>query len=981
MSRRRASGVVALAAGSIALAYLLPFRDYGLNLDDEGLVLSSIQRVAEGQVPYVDFVTGYTPGYFYLSAWLWRLAGDVPTLRVLLACVHAGAAAGLALVAARVASPFLAVLVALLYVAFIPVFPGEFCAFNIPYPAWFATLAWVAMVLALVGFVARRRRSALVAAGLGAAAALATKPNAGVFALAGAVATVLLVASPAVPAERSPGAGTAPLWWLFFGGIVAGPWVVFGGWPGTRDALVYLVPVTIALLALPTRARTHRRGLAGDLACVLAPFVAVSLPWLGYFWARLGTEAFLRDVLLLGSGASQLYYLSYPPFEPWALVVTLAAAGFALAGAGLRAGRVRPRHVMVAAALGLGVGIVALARFSVMPERTVWSLIWQLESAGFPLALATHAVGIVWLWRHRASPACELPAALLLCALFMHLQVYPRADFTHLVAAVPLTAVFAAFLLERVLGWWRAGAPGALGRAAVPVALGTLTAVLVLRVSPSIAARVSEPGPRLPFAVAPVRVERVHDAGLADLGAAATRLAALVPPGGASLTFPAVDVALFLSGARNPTPYHYFFPGRPDHHEEAEIVDALAAAPPAALVSANAELTFFDAAPPYYFLLRRFARSRYVLRERDGRYDVLARADLPGSPVLDGHVPDAARDLAAVAGRPLAEAAPVLLAHATADDATVRRTALATLADRLAAEPADGLEAWVARAGLDRRRQVLLLRTIRDTREARAASYLFASAASADARIANEALGAMYVTRAQLIARRNLWAGSEEPKVWPGREALLAAVRRVLADRGAAPRATAFAADLAGTLGDTATVPLLRSWLDGDAAIAASAADALARLAPAGLACDLVPLLGRVDLDLQAMIPTTLLRLAEASSDAVAGEARACIRRTVATEGPARETAIWIAAALTDPSFTPALRDALADPSAAVRRAAAWALGELPSEAATAEVLERITHADVDASVRRVATRAAAKQDGRAARAALAAGTTAGSAG
>jgi hypothetical protein len=93
----------------------------------------------------------------------------------------------------------------------------------------------------------------------------------------------------------------------------------------------------------------------------------------------------------------------------------------------------------------------------------------------------------------------------------------------------------------------------------------------------------------------------------------------------------------------------------------------------------------------------------------------------------------------------------------------MRRAALTALAGRLAAEPAEGLEAHVARAGLDRRRQVLLLRTIRDLREPRAASYLFAAAASSDGRVANEALGAMYVTRTQLIAWRHLWAGVEEP--------------------------------------------------------------------------------------------------------------------------------------------------------------------------------------------------------------------------
>ncbi len=730
------------------------------------------------------------------------------------------------------------------------------------------------------------------------------------------------------------------------------------------------MPLTAALLALPTRARTHRAGLAGDLACVLASFAVVTLPWLAFFWQRLGTAGFLREVLLLGSGAAQLYYVPYPAFEPWALLVTAAVAAFAAAGFALRARWVRPWHVGAAALVAAIASVAAIARLGVMPERTVWSLIWQLESAGYPLALATHVLGVVWLWRHRASRGCEVPATLLLCALFMHLQVYPRADFMHLISAVPLTAVFAAALLERVLAWWRAGLPAPLARAVTPAVVALGLAVVLLRVSPSLAARASEPGPRLPFAVAPVGVERARSAMLVDLGAAATMLGTLVPPGGASLTFPTADIALVLTGARNPTPHSYFYPGRPDHREEAEIVDVLASAPPSAVVSINAGFSFFDAAPPYYFLLRRFVRARYTLRERDGRFDVLGLGRVDAPPLMRAtRDAETERVLAGLAARPLADAAPVLLDLATGDDPVMRRAALTALAGRLAAEPAEGLEAHVARAGLDRRRQVLLLRTIRDLREPRAASYLFAAAASSDGRVANEALGAMYVTRTQLIAWRHLWAGVEEPAVWPGREALQRAVRSTLAAPDAPPRATAFAAHLAGALGDHESVALLRTRLaDDDAATAASAANALARLDPRALACDLVPLLARPDPDVVALVPTTLLALAE-TEGAVGADARACLRRAIAAPGPERETAIWIGAALADAELVPALQDALTADQPTVRRAAAWALGEARSEPATQAALQHAAGTDRDATVRRLAAEAAAKQDGRASRA------------
>lgn len=972
MNERRAGFGVASAAALITLVYLLPFRSYGLNLDDEGVVLYSIQRVVDGQLPYVDFTTGYTPGFYYLSAALWRVTGDLPTLRVLLALVHAGVVGGLALLAGRVVSPSLALLVPLLYVAFIPVFPGEFCAFNVPYPIWFATLGWVVTALALTTFVTRRRRAWLVGAGLGAAAAFATKPNAGLFAIAAAAAVVLLVEAPDTGARPA----SARLWYALWSGVLAGTWLTFGVWPGARDALAYLVPLTAAMLALPTRARVHRAGLGGDVAALLGSFAVVTLPWMAYFLAQLGSEGFLRDVLLLGSGAVQLYYVSYPAFEPWALLVTAVAGGVVLAGVGLRAGWIRPRQVALVAVTGLALSALAIGRIGLMPERTLWSVIWQLESAGFPLALATHVAGVVWLWRRRAAAGCEVPAALLLCALFMHLQLYPRADFMHLIAAVPLTAIFAAFLLQRVLGWWREGLTrsGAvrLARGVVPATVALFVAVLALRVTPSLAALYAAPQVRLPFAVAPVGVERAHAAELEALGAAATKVAALVPAGGASLAFPAADVVLFLTGARNPTPYAYFFPGRPDHREEAEVVDTLALAPPAALVSLNRGLTFFDSAPSYYLLLRRFARARYTLRERHGRFDVLGLATgtaaLPPPGGQDGTEREPA--LAALRGRPLRDVAPALLALATGDDGVRRRAALAVIGEGLEAEPANGLEVYVAEAGLDRRREVLLLRTIRDAREARAASYLLAAAARPDVRVATEALGAMYVTRAELIARRNLWAGAAEPAVWPARAGLGAAVRGVLADAAAPPRATAFAAHLAGALGDRETVALLRTRLAGDAATAASAADALATLAPAGLACDLTPLLASPDPDLVAVIPTVLLRLCE-QDEPIRGEARTCVAQAMATPGPGREPAIWIAAALVDAGFAAGLRTALTSDVPGVRRAAAWALGELPSESLTGEALTQAA-ADPDAIVRRLAIHALAKQNGRAPRAGVA---------
>jgi len=147
--------VPALIASALAVVYLWPLRGYGLQVEDEGTLLAQIVRVAGGQVPYVDFNTGYTPGYFYLAAAVWRGTGDLHALRVALVIVHALAVGGLAVLAAEVARPTFAVATALAYLVFIPVFPGEFAAAMIPYPAWLVVPGWTAMAIALRRFLAR----------------------------------------------------------------------------------------------------------------------------------------------------------------------------------------------------------------------------------------------------------------------------------------------------------------------------------------------------------------------------------------------------------------------------------------------------------------------------------------------------------------------------------------------------------------------------------------------------------------------------------------------------------------------------------------------------------------------------------------------------------------------------------------------------------------------------------------------------------
>src|SRR6185369_12971082 len=93
--------------------YLLAFCRYSALEPDEGIVLQGAERILRGEVPYRDFFSFYTPGSFYLVAFLFRFVGDsLVVARLSLAVAGAACSVITYLLARRVCSRRIALLAA-----------------------------------------------------------------------------------------------------------------------------------------------------------------------------------------------------------------------------------------------------------------------------------------------------------------------------------------------------------------------------------------------------------------------------------------------------------------------------------------------------------------------------------------------------------------------------------------------------------------------------------------------------------------------------------------------------------------------------------------------------------------------------------------------------------------------------------------------------------------------------------------------------
>ncbi|GIW43239.1 MAG: hypothetical protein KatS3mg077_0521 [Candidatus Binatia bacterium] len=646
-------------------AYFFSLVPYGLNLDDEGTLLYQIYRTSLGHRLYSDFHAGYTPGVYLWNAALFRVLGvNVLCVRFCLAIVNALAVYLIYALACRIgAHRWPAAAAAWSYVALIPYYDGQFFSANIPYPIWYVTVLWLLGIRLLLAWWKSASPWWLFANGVVAGVIFSFKPNSGMLAAAGygmAVAALLEVAR---HGERTH------LWFqrctevcrrLLPLAVAAGVGFVILGAGSGREVVALALPVLgFAVLAAYLPRKLRQEVSAGTawlygIAFVAGMGLAVA-PWSIHYVRELGMMRFLRTTLFVGTNFDKFYFLPYPSFSSfgWLLIIALFAAVVLLWS-------MRQRLVAPTAVLAGGV-VTSLLLLAVlyrhpppMVEGVSASVTMRLRDVAFPLALATLWAGIAWCgvetWKLRRIVAARataegapqrllerVPTLVLVSAsaALMHVQLYPRADFMHLVPAVPALLVIGALLLSRFterLGLVLARRV-ATGRALRNAAVGVVALTIAAVTAPGwyraaylwrFGLVSSDALVRLESPRAPLVVEPAGGRLLRSLNETVRFVSTHSAPGEFVFTFPVLDLVSFLADRHNPTRHGYFYPGWPGHEVEAEVIDALRTRPPRLIVTLHDHPLFFATAPVYYFNLRRYIIERYDVVGQIGMFDVLA---------------------------------------------------------------------------------------------------------------------------------------------------------------------------------------------------------------------------------------------------------------------------------------------------------------------------------------------------------------------
>jgi hypothetical protein len=928
--------VLALVPLLFGLWYFLGLAPYGLHVGEDGDILYEAFATFRGQLPYIDFSTGYTPGYFYWHAALFHLFGvDALVLRLAAAVSNALTLWLLYLLAARVVRPGLALLPPLVFAASLPVYPGEFCSFNVAYPAWYNITFWLASIAVIDVYARRDRASAALAAGLLAGLNFAFKPNVGLFNIAALSVFLSWWHAPAASTTRLDRAA----WWTVTVATLAGVVAIFGVDVVSRKFALFPLPflATAGALLVLARSTSGRPGFVRGAIALFLGFAIPNVPWVAYFLARLGVRGFMHDVLLIGSSYEPFFYIPYRLlFSPWDLGVILVGIALYVVPLAIRRGRLPFWAPFVAgvagtALVGAYVGFLAPMRYGFQAavvsrvQDLAFFLVPLVNWAGLALICA-HVVGR----RRRLTETDALLALLIVSGPALSLGMHPRSDFMHLLISAPATMIVGAVLLAELAQHWQDAMPdrrhwrwAVSGALAIPVVV-----VAVVLAAPGVGLATRLYGHYLglrPDALARLDLPHatfVREPGetreFANLHAIATYVSEHTRPDEYVFPFPNLSLICFLSGRLNPTAKGYFIAGYPDHYTESAIVSGMRERLPAMVVTLTEHQIFVLTAPAYYFLIREFVKEHFTPVAQIGPYLVLVHRDV-------------AQDRATDDGRPRINE-PIAGTERSWDglddpDPAIQLETAARIERQR--DPVGAVA--LARLAIPRRapNRVPFLRIALEFADERAIpSFVQIGARDYATEAGQLAVNAMYFTAEKSLTER-FWLASDAQRgrlVALRNELNVEPFRTWLRNRRSDGRLRYVAAWAAGVLHDESAVPYLVKALEGDdRAFATMASFSLVMLGKTeDIAEDVVAALDTDDI----YAPSILIDLYRRDP----GAARSAIVAGLQTGTPKmRATLAWVVAALHDRALAGTVAELSDDSDPQVREAATWSVAWLNS--------------------------------------------------
>jgi len=635
-ARRRAlveASVVVAVAALIAAVYL-SFAHYGFDVLEEGYFLHSAQRLLEGELPYRDFNTPYTPGVFYVYAWVIEHFGsNVVLLRSIQVVARFALMLALYVAGRQVTSPFYAALPPALIIGMDTV-PGVWSL----HPGWLTTPCALLAVIAIARYTRGGGVWWLALTGVAAGVGFAFKQNLAAYGLMAALWLLVVCERRLLPLPWGRHVGSPALRWGFRtarAGVQAAALVLLPLVPA-MIALPYMSGVVIGALIAPLVAVsllglwrivrdagrtpvTYGRELAFYVRplVVLACFGAVTAAWFLPFYSAIGDRADLLGPLF-GRIEQTGYYLGMlPPGLAHLRVVAVALLPAAVLPA-LGLTRLWGRLGVALALAGAAV-VVAWTAIESWTRGRPWNAFdWLLDLRGLARSAGTIPgegpyslgelilylpslafwVGLVVLITSRNRRGLKedlVPLWYLAAGAALLFNQYPRMDSIHLLWSGGMLFVVGAAAVERWEGLARRLAP-ALARGSGTVALRLALVVLPLVAAlPTVIVRFEYAGQFFRPVAAPEELTRREGPyGLLRLNVDADEGRVWLPGKDALMyqemvsflhsrttlgepifAYPAIPGIYYLAARWNPTPFDHLFPGIASDADQREIVRQL----------------------------------------------------------------------------------------------------------------------------------------------------------------------------------------------------------------------------------------------------------------------------------------------------------------------------------------------------------------------------------------------------------------------